>query len=172
MREDYGKLYRKIHKGDRWYRGYTGCKYTDDISALVKKTKAKSLLDYGCGKGYQYLGKRVHEAWGILPYCFDVGVPSLSTRPTGTFDGVICTDVMEHIHVEDVQEVLADVFGFAEKFVFFSICTRPSGRLLPDGRGVHLTVETDDWWMAQIKPHRIPGLEVAVEFTHERDLED
>ena len=49
------------------------------------------LLDYGSGKGYQYLLARIHENWGgHLPICYDPGVIQLATRPPGRFDGIIC----------------------------------------------------------------------------------
>lgn len=64
------------------------------------------------------------------------------------FDGVICTDVMEHIDRPDIDKTLNDIFSFLNhgKFAFFNICTRSSFKTLPDGRSVHLTVEPAEWW--------------------------
>src|SRR5690348_1646525 len=117
MKEDYAKLYTELHRNEKAFAGYSLKSYVDDIALLVERHNPKSLLDYGSGKGYQYLQKRMHERWGgLLPYCYDVGVRQLSEKPQGLFDGVICTDVMEHIAEEDVDAVLDDIFGYAESF--------------------------------------------------------
>ncbi len=120
------------------------------------------IVTHNCGKGMQYLSKRAHEAWGgILPVCYDVGVPLLSARPQGQFDGVVCTDVMEHIETADVPAVLEDLFSFVathpsgpKAFAFFSICCKPAKhKTLPDGRNVHLTVKPPGWWNTKLLRH-------------------
>lgn len=129
-------------------------------------------MDYGSGQGYQYLASRVHEAWGgLLPYCYDIGVRQLSERPEGQFDGIICSDVLEHIDGPDLEGVLADIFGFAaerpnpeESFVYFHISTVPSKRLLPDGRNSHLSVHPPSWWQEWLEPYRRPGLIIRTRF--------
>jgi hypothetical protein len=46
------------------------------------------LLDYGSGKGYQYLARRYHERWGgLLPHCYDIGVQQLSPSPRASSAG-------------------------------------------------------------------------------------
>jgi len=129
---------------------------------------AGRILDYGCGKGYQYLARRVHETWGgVLPHCYDVGIKQFSRRPEGVFEGIICTDMMEHIDEPDVDSVLADVFGFAAvdrpAFAFLAISCAPSKkRDLPDGRNVHLTVQPPAWWAEKIARFERSGLILQV----------
>jgi hypothetical protein len=165
---DYGQRYRKFHASHpSRLAGLSIEAYVPDIAALVERTEAKTLLDYGCGKGHQYLGRRVHEQWGgILPVCYDVGVPNLAERPIGPFDGVICTDVLEHIHRKDVDAILADIFGFATKFVFLAIGTTPAKKKFEDGQNLHLTVELPRWWLAKIDRRRGSQL-VEVRFDEE-----
>ena len=68
------------------------------VKDLVQDTKSKTLLDYGCGKGLQYTKWKHHEELGIdMPALYDPAVPSYDTLPDGPFDGVISTDVLEHI---------------------------------------------------------------------------
>ena len=158
---DYGAIYTELHKNHKHYTGKSIKTGLPHIVKLVEETKPRRLLDYGCGKGQQYSVHKVHEAWGGLkPHCFDVGVPAFADGPRGYFDGVICTDVMEHIEEADIPKVLDEIFGYAEKFVFLSICTRPAKKLLPDGRNCHLTVKPEDWWNAKLKGRR-PRYQVA-----------
>ena len=59
---------------------------------------------------------------------------------------VICTDVMEHIPESHTAQVLAEIFGYAERWVYLSICTRQSNKRMPDGNSVHVNVKPQQWW--------------------------
>lgn len=161
---DYAALYTEFHKAHpKKFSGYSITQHVEVVARLVKQTGAARLLDYGSGKGYQYIEKRCHEAWGgLLPYCYDVGVRQLSKRPDGKFDGVLCCDVMEHIAEHDVSAVLADVFSFAESFVFFCISCRKANKSFEDGTNMHMTVRPPEWWAEQLAQHQRPGLIVEV----------
>lgn len=132
------------------FPGHSLARHAGEIAALIDKTKAKTLLDYGSGKGRQYMDGSIAARWGAMPVLFDPAVRGLDARPGGTFDGVICTDVLEHIPEDEVEAVVSDIFGFADKFVFLSICTREARKTLPDGRNCHLTVKPEQWWLSLI----------------------
>lgn len=149
---DYAAEYGKMHDNDKRFPGYSLSAYTEDMKELVDYHKPESLLDYGSGKGFQYLIRRVHESWGgLLPYCYDIGVRQLANKPDRTFDGVICSDVMEHIERADVQGVLAELISYADSFLFLGISCRPTKKKLSDGRDVHVTIEPPEWWILQIE---------------------
>lgn len=174
MKEDYARLYTELHQKDKAFAGYSIKNYVEDITKLVKPVQPARILDYGSGKGYQYLQKRLHERWGgPLPHCYDVGVRQLSERPEGKFEAVICTDVMEHIAEDDVDEVLADIFSFVgdwqddehRSFAFFAIACRPSKKKrLPDGRDVHLCIKHPNWWEAKLNKFAAPGLRIVARY--------
>lgn len=166
---NYEEAYSCLHQNEKYFPGYSIDPYVPAIKHLVETVKPARILDYGSGKGFQYLVHRVHEQWGgMLPYCYDVGVRQLRPRPEGTFGGVICTDMMEHIEEGDVDDVLSDIYSFVEDegFVFFSICCLPARKKkLPDGRNVHLTVKPPAWWNDKLRKyaHRLTLLSVAYE---------
>lgn len=165
---NYGEVYSRLHQNAKHFHGMSIRPHVEAIAALVAQTQATTLLDFGCGKGFQYLGARLHERWGgILPHCYDVGVAPLSSRPTGrTFDGVICTDVLEHIEEADLENVLSEICGYATRFVFLAICCRPSKhKSLPDGRNLHVTLRAPEWWREKLAPHRREGLILQAAFT-------
>ena len=90
---------------------------------------------------------KVHDSWGgVLPTLYDPGVPRFNKEPNGLFDGVLCTDVMEHIPEGVVPEIVADIFQHASKFVFLSIALDWSPTLLSNGISVHCCVKPVDWW--------------------------
>lgn len=169
---DYANLYGAMHaKYEKYFAGKV--RGIDVVVDLVKKTKPRNLLDYGSGRGYQYLVNRQHEAWGgVLPYCYDVGVRQLRQRPEGTFDGILCCDMMEHIDEADVDVVLTDIFGFsaerrgqARSFVYFHISCIPSiGKTLPDGRNVHLTQKPPEWWNERLRRFERSGLVIEARY--------
>ena len=164
---NYGEVYGWMHKRyPNCFSGYSIKPHTDDIAALIRDYGATRLLDYGSGKGMQYLVSRVHERWGgLLPVCYDIGIKQLSKKPRGKFDGIICTDVMGYVEALDVPGVLAGIFGYAEPaaFIFFYIACRPAEhKHLPNGRDVLLTVRSPRWWSEQLAPFQRDGLMVKV----------
>lgn len=171
---NYAKLYKPLHDGNpKWFSGWIGIETALNINSLVQRTGAQRLLDWGSGRGYQYLRDRVHEAWGgILPHCYDIGVRQLSDKPEGVFDGVICTDVMEHIDEDDLPEVLGEIFGYVRGggFVFFDICCRPAFKTFESGENVHLTVRDPDWWRKVISKHKPDCVIVEDYYEWIRDL--
>lgn len=149
-------LYRKMHEIPKYFRGREAQKHFAKIGRLVLATGARTLLDYGCGKGEQYQPPlSLQEAWGVEVACYDPGVERFAVIPEGTFDAVICCDVMEHLPEQHVDEILRDVLSRARLFAFLSIATMPASKTLPDGRNCHLTVKPESWWREQIETARI-----------------
>lgn len=170
---DYAALYRPLHeaKNGKYFGGKIHG--VDVVVDLVARTKPRNLLDYGSGKGRQYSKRQQHDLWGgLLPTCYDVAVPKFAERPKGKFDGIICSDMMEHIAPEDVDEVLADIFRFsarrrspAKSFVYFHISCVPSvKKVLGDGRNVHLTVEPPAFWDEKLAGFQRYGLVIEARY--------
>lgn len=146
----YLSLYMQMHSEDpNVFVGKSTAKHSKDIKELIKLTGAVSLIDYGCGKGRQYTEHRLHEEWGVpQPYLYDPAYSPYNKLPEcdRTFDGVICTDVLEHVPEDGLDYVLDDLFTLADKFVFINVSTRPAGRKLPNGENAHCTVKPHSWW--------------------------
>lgn len=142
--------YKLLHRHPETFRGYSLGPHVEKIKALIDETGSKTLLDYGCGKGWQYSKKHYDEVFGIKPTLYDPAVPEFSKPPQGRFDGVYCTDVLEH--VLNPIDFAHHVISFADKFVFFSIsCIASPTKKLPDGRPRHISVYPPQWWRSQIK---------------------
>lgn len=152
---DYEKEYTKLHKkSEGIFSGNSLLPHIAAIDDLIKATKAKTLLDYGCGKAHPYLRDHIHDRWGIpRPYLYDVGVKRFSALPTGQFDGVICTDVLEHIAEPDLPQLIERLYSYTGKFLFLSIATRPAKKKFKDGTNVHLTIRPRDWWRELLMAH-------------------
>ena len=157
--------YRKLLR-QGYCSGRSIVPFVQDIAELVRATRAKTLLDYGCGQGEQYLVDGVQRAWGgTVPTLYDPAWPAHDTLPPGAFDGVICTDVLEHLPESDVQDVLAELHRRAMRFLFLSVCCRKASKKLPDGRDPHQTIKPEEWWREAVGRHARKGLQVRLRFS-------
>jgi hypothetical protein len=159
---------------ERTFTGLSLLPHVVRIRRLIERHGARRLLDYGSGKGWQYtsleeelgqarekheicrklLGsaRSVPEFWGVeRPSCYDPAYEPFAAKPVGTFDGVICTDVLEHVPEEDTEWILAELFGYAERFLFASIACVEAVKRLPDGQNAHCTVRPPAWWAERVR---------------------
>lgn len=144
--------YRFASAERQQFRGLSVLKYQDELAAIVCATGAVTLLDYGCGLGQQYTDHHLHERLGVpMPALYDPGVVGLETKPQGRFDGVICSDVLEHVPERLVENVIAECFDYADKFVWFSVCCRPAKKCFADGTNLHVTIKPPSWWKKLVK---------------------
>ena len=161
------ELYREMHvRGEvirsvapeNTFPGASLVPQAHHIRRLVAETAARSILDYGCGKGAQYrpLGlaegavvrwRSIQEYWGVGRItCYDPAYEPFRQPPQGRFDGVICTDVLEHCPEDDLPWIVAELFAHAERFVFASVACHPAVKRLPNGENAHCTVRPPQYW--------------------------
>lgn len=145
------RYYREQAARGKRFRGLTVLSHAETIGDLIRAHGAKTLLDYGSGAGDQYKPPfELHKRWGIeKPTLYDPAFPTHDKKPAGLFDGVISSDVLEHLPESMVPEFIETLFGHARLFVWASVCCREARKTFPDGRNVHLTVKPLDWWLAQ-----------------------
>ena len=128
---------------------------------------AKTLLDYGCGGGKQYTEECYHVLWNIMPTLYDPAVKEFSRRPRGQFDGVIATDILEHVPIDELDAVVADLVAYSRLWCFISVCCRRAkgNKRLPDGRNVHVTIRPREWWRDKLGAAFEGRAQLHLEFT-------
>ena len=104
------------------WAGYDAKNYAEEIKCLRKHHRAKTLLDYGCGKGYQYTRKTptFDEMTGFRSYyLFDPCVEDYKKPPRSNrkFDAIICLQVLRHIPNQDIPWLKEYFARTAKKFV-------------------------------------------------------
>lgn len=158
-REEIEKEYRLMHKANK-FRGVSLRKHMDEINEIIEEEGIDTLLDYGCG-GACHVGS--YKASSVSLY--DPYNEKYEKKPTGTFEMVVCTDVLEHVIPEDIFDVVADIISYAEKVVYLSIATYPASKKFKDGTNVHLLVRSQDWWDQLLDSLSTPEIKIVRKYT-------
>lgn len=143
--DEYRMLNAKLHKDNLAY-GVGGGKHARTVLDIADSVKSKSILDYGCGKGY--LAKSI--PFPIWEY--DPAIPGKDESPRPA-DVVVCTDVLEHIEPEKLTYVLSDLRRCVKQVGYFVISTRAAMKTLADGRNTHLIIQNKDWWNEKLEKY-------------------
>ena len=146
LTEAYRRELQKIHQEDEdWGTGPRG--NIIYICNFLYCNNVEKLLDYGCGKG-ENLG------W-FLPIevsNYDPAMYEWSTDPEPE-DYLLCTDVLEHIEPECIEDVLKHLVSKFNKKALLCISLQKSKKFLADGRNAHLLVKSDIWWTTLLKKY-------------------
>lgn len=167
-----GEMYRHMHQhgqldknvpAEQTFDGRSLFAEVARIKQFMDTYKAKTVLDYGAGKGNQYkvalnneAGERLFDSvqsfWGVDKiHCYDPGYAPFSKLPTEKFDAVISTDVLEHCPEEDIPWIMDEMFSYATKFAFANVACYPAAKHLPNGENAHCTIKRAEWWDAIVR---------------------
>jgi predicted TPR repeat methyltransferase len=120
-------------------------------------------VDYGCAKGFLVHALRIIgcDAYGedISEYAISNCHPSvrdyISFPNEKKYDFLICKDVLEHIEVEDIPEVLENFKKKSHQF-FFTIPLGDEDRFRIREYEVditHVTKKDEEWWISIFESH-------------------
>lgn len=141
-----------VEKHDKRPWGGTGKTWVPALIPILRKLRNVSIvLDYGCGRGT--LKPALEEALpDIRVEEYDPGVRG-KDLPPAVADYVVCTDVLEHIEPDRIDEVLKHIKFLAIHGVFLVIVCTPSKSSLPDGRNTHILIQPPAWWVSKLAEH-------------------
>jgi len=130
----------------------------------VRRTNAKSILDFGCGRSdlssyFWNDGKRTIKR-------YDPAIREYRKLPSETFDLVFVLDVMEHIPLNAVDRVLKQIASRGTT-ALFAISMKPARQKLPDGTNAHCTLLAENEWLQWIKSHFKRVAKLRSEWDHE-----
>lgn len=143
--DEYRKLNETLHQTNKHY-GTSGHLYANEILKICMNTNTKDVLDYGCGKC---------TLANNLPFPiknYDPAIRQFHEEPDPA-DLVACTDVLEHIEPELLDNVLTHMKSKVKKAVYLAIATRPAQKTLADGRNAHLIVKDGQYWFNKISEY-------------------
>ena len=140
-------LYKQLHLQKSNY-GTSGKQYINWFKGFLKAHKGiKTILDFGCGKGELARGLSLD----IDEY--DPAIEGKTTIPKKQYDLVITTDVLEHIHNDQIELLLYDIIELQPKYLVNAINTVEAINILPDDTNAHKTIENANWWKNTIEQY-------------------
>ena len=140
--QEYLKQQHELHKNGDY--GTSSGKWAKMICELANANAVTSMLDYGCGHGFL---KKSLQGANISEY--DPCIKGKDSPPTPS-ELVVCTDVLEHIEPDCLDNVLDHLQSLTMRCGFFVIATRPAKKILADGRNAHLIQQSHEWWLPKI----------------------
>tara|TARA_B100000965_G_scaffold401697_1_gene426128 strand:+ start:905 stop:1567 length:663 start_codon:yes stop_codon:yes gene_type:complete len=142
------------------YDGHSTLIFAKLINSIIQKNEIKTMLDYGCGKGFFYSNpsnmhgleiKSLRDYWQIDIDLYDPCYEKNSyINESNKYDLVISIDVLEHIPSQDIEWVLERIISKAKKYVFINLACYPAVALLPNGKNAHVSVHDHEWWHKKI----------------------
>lgn len=135
------------------YNDFEAKKFKDDLKFLYEKLDIKSVLDYGCGgsdwnKPDFSEGKTAKEYFELEKVNHFEPARNLDEREMS--DCVQSFDVLEHIYINDVPNLLREIFSYSKKLVVINVACYEAAALLPNGENAHITVRHPNWWKGML----------------------
>jgi len=112
---------------------------------MIDLMEIEHLLDYGAGRNLS-LKENLNPERDFTYQAYDPGVPEYADDPIPA-EMVVCIDVLEHIELECLEDVLDHLEELTERVLFATVHTGPAGKILPDGRNAHLIQQPPEWWL-------------------------
>ena len=154
--DEYGFQMRAMHEaGSFGISGYTDIEWSSRVlvSLLCTLQRPITVLDYGAGAGtYGDAIQKVFKWVSVTSY--DPFHPKFRDLPEpGVHDAVNCTDVLEHVEYECVDNTLKYIADRTRFIACFSIGLEDAVKTLPDGRNAHITQKSPKWWANKLREH-------------------
>ena len=154
------KLSKKGNELVNFYKLMVGNGYQNDhfnpgrFKEFLKNSfdeyNVKTVLDYGSGRGNWY--KKIYDDNTVSSFdYFNLDElyqyePTISGSEKKIADCVMCFDVLEHIFISDLKNVIADIYNHAKKIVIIKVACYDAKAKLPNGENAHITVRNPMWW--------------------------
>lgn len=133
------------------YNDFELRKFRNYVKPYFVKFGIRSVLDYGGGgsdwerEGFDPTSNKSAKNFFNID-TVSTFEPARYILQKNKSDCVVCMDVLEHIYIADVANVLRDIFGHAEKLVVLNVACYEAAALLPNGENAHITVRDPLWW--------------------------
>lgn len=123
--------------------------FKDIVKPILLNHKIKSILDYGCG-GSDYSKSGFSEEKSAQDF-FELDEvylyePARNIDQRQKSDAVLCFDVLEHVFISDVPNVVRELFSLSNKLLPINVACYSARALLPNGENAHITVRPPLWW--------------------------
>lgn len=133
----------------------------------ISDSSIKTVLDYG-GGGSDWDAPDFEPSNGAsAKQFFDVKKvitfePARNQMEKQHSDCVVCMDVLEHIFITDIPNVIDELFSLTKKLLVINVACYKAAALLPNGENAHISVRSPHWWKGTIDAAAIKYPDVKV----------
>lgn len=157
--EEYAAQQRELHELEPY--GVWGDHDLEVVARMVSSMYCRTereitVLNYGAGNGSLAVAlQALFKPVNVTNY--DPFHPLWRNDPEpGLHDITVCTDVMEHIEEQCVDNTLKYMAERTRAGAIFTISLNEAGKNLPNGRNAHITLKPAKWWVAKISRYFVP----------------
>lgn len=129
--------------------GQGGARWGGYAIKLAREFDASTMLDYGAGKCALAHSLAEIDDPKLAVTNYDPAIKEIAAEPEPA-EIVFCTDVLEHVEPEYLDNVIAHVASKTQKAAVFAIHLIPAQKSMPDGRNAHLIQESFEFWLAKL----------------------
>ena len=154
-------------KVENTYNDFELRKFRNVCKEHISHPSIKTVLDYG-GGGSDWDAKGFEPSNGAsAKQFFDVNAvttfePARNLMDKKRSDCVVCMDVLEHIFLTDISNLVDELFSLTKKLLVINVACYKAAALLPNGENAHITVRSPDWWKGVIDVAAIKHPKVKV----------
>ena len=137
--------------------GLGSYQYIQQLREIVQQHRCETMLDYGCGKGLQYPPDAYNFAQliGIQDYAMhDPAYKKYAELPSGTWDLVICLDVLPFIPESDIDTVIDLMLSRCNKICVIALQKIPESKK-NTSKKPFVCVRDHEWWQAKLSHEKI-----------------
>lgn len=130
-------------------------KFRNVCKEKISNPNIKTVLDYG-GGGSDWDAENFEEKTGESAKQFfqlenvTTFEPARSLMTKEKADCVVCMDVLEHIFIADIPNIVNELLSLSKKLLVLNVACYKAAALLPNGENAHITVRAPDWWKGVI----------------------
>mgnify|MGYP002518352225 CR=1 FL=1 len=143
MNKKYLEQYKLLYQLKPKY-GASSVKFFDILYSILKNEDVIYVLDYGCGKS-PLLDMLKDKLNHLNVFKYDPVFPEYDILPKQKIDFVICTDVLQHVPLEELDETLSEIALISNRCFFHIKCTDHPTKF-PNGEPTNITVREKQWW--------------------------
>ena len=144
-------------------------KFRNLCKEKISNNKIKTILDYG-GGGSNWEELNFEPSTGENAKTFfkveevNTFEPARNLMEKKQSDCVICMDVLEHIFIADVPNVIDELFSLSKNLLIINVACYKAAALLPNGENAHITIRSPVWWKGAIDTIAVkyPNIEVML----------
>ena len=121
------------------------------LKNIFNTNKIRTVLDYGSGRS-NWLDKSFDKEKDLSALDFfnldsiAQYEPTVINSKRKKAECVLCFDVLEHIFISDLKNVVSDLYYHSSKIVVLQVACYEAKAKLPNGENAHITVRNPLWW--------------------------